>query len=136
MHGASKTRAANRTKSHRGIRVALIHDPVYLFSFYAVRGGEWQGALAAFERKLGFEPSQPPSEPITPTGRFTWREGEKDCLLYFSAAAGSGVVAHECYHATNYVFQRLGFFPVPAKADELFAYYLQWLTAEVVRRLW
>jgi hypothetical protein len=124
-----------KAKPHRGIRVALIHDPVYLFSFYTVRGGTWGDAFREFQRKLGF-PNEDPPDDVTPMGRFTYRDGEKDCLLYFGKDAGTGVVCHECYHATNYVFQWLGFFPVPGRADELFAYYLQWLTAEVVRRLW
>jgi len=58
-----------------------------------------------------------------------------DVLIHLTNEAGTGTIVHECFHATEFLFEKLGLeFHEPP--NEPYAYYLAFLTKAIVNNLY
>jgi hypothetical protein len=111
-----------------------VRDPIYRASFLLIRGGEVNDALEEFYRRVR-EPGDPHPWPELVWGHFSGLAGGKAGVLWFRYDADLAAVAHECFHATMYLFAEHDLKAVTDATEELFAYYLEWLVGQALR-LW
>lgn len=115
----------------KGKRVSFF-DPIFYARYWVQRGGTKESAVAWYCRKIG----KPTFEVTTRgcDGHFASYE-DRGGVLWFCPKAGAGIITHETLHATQNLFSHLDA-KLDNNAEEIFAYYQQWLTKEIVRRLW
>lgn len=110
----------------------ILNDPIYKATFLVQRGGTVNSAIACYAKKLKVTPW---TIDRVVDGHFAAYTTHKGGVIWLGDKAGTGVITHECFHATAYVFEKLEC-KLTEATEEVFAYYLQWLTSEVVRRLY
>lgn len=106
-------------------------DPIYGFHYLVQVGGDLNQQIAHFSKHLGVDSWQVQENPNR-YGHFFAYRGRKNGGLWFRTPKRPEVVAHECFHATSYAFECLEL-PLKEDTEEVFAYYLQWMVAEVVK---
>lgn len=123
----------------RPVQHAAFYDPLYKIQFHVFRGPE---ALLVAQCKRDGQPIGPHDGAARCVNYVAPGRGQMVVCLWFSPAYpfttpfGASCVAHECVHATNSVFERIGARATLAwHDDEPYAYYLEWLVREIHRRM-
>ncbi len=101
----------------------------YRFQWLCIIGGELQEALNYFAGRLGEETYELKK---FPEAHFSAFRPHKTGLIWFkSKDLREEFIAHECFHATMYLFETLDMDGPVEKTEEVFAYYLEWLTKKI-----
>ncbi len=116
-----------------------LRDPLYKIRFHFWRGPE--SALIAWAKKDGW-PCDAHDGAARSINYVAKGYGQMVVHIWVAPAYslrspfGISALAHECVHAANAVFERIGA-PVSLKwhEDEPYAYYVEWLVREFLRRM-
>lgn len=108
----------------------VIRDQIYRFEWLVCTEQSLDKAIALFALKLQI-PSWV-SDCKNQEGHFACYPPTKNGLLWFKDPLPD-VVAHEAFHATMYAFSCAGLKNITEETEEVFAYYLQWLTREILK---
>lgn len=120
-------------------RHALVRDPLYKIRLHFWRGPE--RSMVAVAKKDGYLECQE-SDGAARTLIYT-AKGYGQLVVHLWVAPGidlrspfgASCVAHEAVHAATAVWKRIGA-PAPESGnDEPFAYYVEWLMREFLRRM-
>lgn len=112
----------------------LIKDPIYHATFLVQRGGDAQSLIDSLAKRLKVETWQ--LSKANRYGHFAAYRPHKDCAIWLHSRAGVGVLSHECLHAVNYLFSECLDCSLCEKTEEVFAYYIEFLTREITRQLY
>lgn len=114
-------------------------DPLYKIRYHAYRGPE---ALLVAQCKRDKQVIEAHNGAARTVNYVAAGYGQLVVHLWFSpewkltSPFGASCVAHECVHAANAVFERIGAkSTVSWHEDEPYAYYVEWLVREIHRRL-
>lgn len=109
----------------------LIHDNVYHFQWAVAYGGSLQSAINWFAKKIKVEPWTVSER--RGYGHFSAYRPYKNGVLWFSEKyPAASTVAHECFHAVNYLAECLEA-KLEENSEEIFAYYQEFLVQQVYR---
>lgn len=115
-----------------------IHIPLVLFPFEVLvcLGGDKQFVIKNI-KKFGYTPDTEEEGHITMIG-------QGKCVMLKNSAtiiwlknyprAGSGVLAHEIFHATDFILDKMGIKHTDS-SDEVWAYVIEYLTKEIHKNL-
>lgn len=101
-------------------------------------GGTHEDASSHFDRLIDGRPSGSkswrPGTQIKNYAAVFMSRGEKGVLVWFAEAPDPGVCAHEAIHAVAHVMRESGLGPLNEDTEEAYAYLIQWLVDEIMRR--
>jgi hypothetical protein len=109
----------------------ILHDPIYDTDILIQHGGTLKSAVAHYCKKVDVA-LWDIEENECRIGHTFAHEPYRTCGIWFREGATAGIIAHECFHATYHILSNVGLI-LSGESEESFAYYLQWLTAEVTK---
>lgn len=112
----------------------VIHEPLFNVDIFVQRGGNINDCIKKYAVKLDREPWTV-EENAARMGHFTCLIGHKSGCIWLNEKAGLGSVAHEAFHATCEILRRSGM-KLNVHTEETYAYYLQFLINQILRRLY
>lgn len=114
----------------------VLEYPLYRHSLLVCFGSTDAEVYAYFaDRKYALTDAERKALLINGTGRTTILLGGNTVLRTKNVPRrGSGVLAHEIFHAVELLMERIGMTLTEA-SDEAYAYLIQWLTDELGRKL-
>lgn len=111
----------------------VISDNIYKADIAVFVGGKTQEAVNWYAKKVGVTP-WPLEESKNRYGYFGAYRPIKSGVIWLSRSnVCPSIIAHECFHATMYIFECLDIKAVDESKEEMFAYYLEWLMREVLK---
>ncbi|MDP2319587.1 MAG: hypothetical protein Q8O42_09655 [Acidobacteriota bacterium] len=120
-------------------RHALVRDPLYKTSIHFWRGPE--AAMVAQVKRDGYDEATVHDGAARMVSYIAPGYGQLVVHIWVSPdhslrdSFGASALAHECVHAALEVFKRIGA-PAPTpETSEPFAYYVEWLMREFLRRM-
>jgi hypothetical protein len=106
-----------------------LFDPVYHFHWMIVFGGPLQNAIDKYAKRIEEDSWTVQGNP---KAHFAAYRNKRNGVIWFESKPKSlAFVAHECFHATMYVFERLDMKGPTEETEEVFAYYLEWLVDNI-----
>lgn len=121
-------------KNPQGRNYGRIFDPIYKYELGLFAGGEAQKSINWYASKNKIEPWILAEG--NRYGHFASYRPYKNGVLWFAVPdIACSVIAHECFHAAMYLFECIDLKTIDANTEEIFAYYLEWLTHSVKSKL-
>lgn len=122
-----------------------LHDPIFRADFLVQRGGDPYSAVVAFCRHC--KELTPADFCCTKTdideiekngvyGRCYLHAHIKGGVMWLNRNSGAGAIAHEVRHMVDHCLICFHFIENTWSCTELFAYYTEWMTREIVNRLY
>lgn len=118
----------------------VIENPIYPQSVIVFRGEDSKKMFSFFKKSLGKDEWKKHKNRIQQVfnsnyAGMTLSIIDSHCLIHLTEEAGSGCIAHEAFHATEFIFKDLDikFGKVP---NEPYAYFLGFLVKEIVNNLY
>jgi len=114
-------------------RRCIFHDDIFITSWAVQRGGTKQEAVDWYCKLVKAE--QFKVEDKDSYACFYQAPFRKNGLLWFDKNQGAGGICHEVMHAVIHFMDNLDI-KISQDTEELAAYYAEWLTKTIVKRLW
>src|SRR6266404_3180564 len=115
------------------IKTKEICDNIYGIKWYIIIGGTIHNALKKFAHKYNIKEKKYPQN-RNPFGYCLLEEKSVTGLIWLcDNNVNIGILVHECFHATLFVFNIIGIENINIHNDEAFAYYLGWIVDEINR---
>lgn len=108
---------------------------IFPFDVAVFLGTERKDVLSAIGKRYNLSDEEKDLLVMKGTGRFVILYGGQSVLwLKDYPDKGSGILAHEIFHAVYYLLDRIGI-KITDDSDELVAYMIQYLTNEINKKL-
>lgn len=115
-------------------KIHEFYDEIYRFQWVCIIGGTVQEAIDYYTSRLGITTYSPCEKDRNPDAHFSAYRPFKAGLIWFKDKKSlTTQAAHECFHATMYLFERLDMQGPVETTEEVFAYYMQWLIKMITK---